>query len=102
MKLPKCNVCKHQFWRGKINTSLWFSNRAIQCSVCGTKLEIASRSRHFVIRPLYIVVGVLLIFLLGILSSLFLPFLVNYNLHYTTGCLVEEVIELNRRKISAH
>lgn len=98
MELPKCKVCKHHFGWGKIYKSLWFSNRAIQCSVCGTKHEVASRSRHISLvmlipmlllgivlnnilsfTPLYIVVGVLLILLLGILISLFLPYLVNYN-----------------------
>lgn len=98
MKLPKCNVCEHKFGWKKIYTSLWFSNRTIQCSECGTKHDIASRSRHISLlilipmlllglvlnnlisfSPLYIVVGVSLILLLGILISLFLPYLVNYS-----------------------
>jgi CXXC-20-CXXC protein len=98
MKLPKCNDCKHKFGWKKIYTSLWFSNRTIQCSECGRKHDIASPSRHisllmlipmlllglvlinlFPFSPLKIVVGVSLILLLGTLISLFLPYLVDYS-----------------------
>ncbi|WP_035725596.1 TIGR04104 family putative zinc finger protein [Gracilibacillus boraciitolerans] len=98
MTLLRCNVCKHQFGWKIIYRSLWFSFRTIQCSECGTKHDVASRSRHISMlllipmlllgwvlnnfisfNPVSMVVGLVLILLFGVVISLFLPYLVKYS-----------------------
>ncbi|WP_416150090.1 TIGR04104 family putative zinc finger protein [Salipaludibacillus sp. HK11] len=101
MKLSKCSRCNHQFKWKTIFNSLWSHNwnkTFINCSKCGTKHNLAPRSRFIpmlllttiflfaiVINNLFVndSFPFLLFFLIFInvyiLITLVLPYLVNYE-----------------------
>ncbi|WP_442788831.1 TIGR04104 family putative zinc finger protein [Halobacillus sp. HZG1] len=96
MKLPKCNVCNHQFNWKKVYISLFKSN-TIHCEKCGTDLDATNLGRlkvFFVLLPMLLIswiyniydysdfgflISLLVMILIAFLISLFLPYLVKYE-----------------------
>ncbi|MGO4887315.1 TIGR04104 family putative zinc finger protein [Anaerobacillus sp. MEB173] len=98
MKLPRCNVCNHQFNWKKTYTAL-FKSRTIHCGECGTELEATNLGRLTLLVTLpmlltglvlnnivfkdtsdfHFFISLLIMILIALLISLFLPYLVKYS-----------------------
>jgi CXXC-20-CXXC protein len=94
MKLPKCNVCNHQFGWKKTYKSL-FKSRTIHCEECGTELKATNLGRFtlLVIIPMmltgniiykdnsdfYFAISIGVMIFVALLISLLLPYLVKYS-----------------------
>ncbi|MCT8140245.1 hypothetical protein H1D32_22620 [Anaerobacillus sp. CMMVII] len=50
MKLPKCNVCNHQFnWKEIIKSEWHYSSKELKCSKCNTKYPVRNSFLLFLI-----------------------------------------------------
>lgn len=96
--MPKCKSCNRQLEWKRVYTSLWFPSKVIKCSECGTNHNISSRTHRcislsilipmlllglvltnlfsFTI-PMNFIVGIVLIFFIGMLISLFIPYFIK-------------------------
>ncbi|QOY34756.1 TIGR04104 family putative zinc finger protein [Anaerobacillus isosaccharinicus] len=94
MKLPKCNVCNHQFGWKKTYKSVC-NSWTIHCEECGTELKSTNNVRLilFVIIPMmltgiitnrddsdyYFAISLGASVFVGLLITLLLPYLVKYS-----------------------
>ncbi|WP_082684169.1 TIGR04104 family putative zinc finger protein [Lentibacillus amyloliquefaciens] len=96
--MPKCKFCNRHLEWNRVYTSLWFPDKVIICSECGTNHNISSHTHRYIslsiIIPMLLlglvlnnllsfsftinlIVCIVLMLFLGILISLFIPYFIK-------------------------